>query len=57
MSEGGGPEAGYQVIEPFANKPIKSSKIHGAMSVTSSSAVRLFEKWHASLWHTLTLRS
>ena len=56
MSEGGGPETNYQVIEPLANSRHRNSIIE-SMSVTSSPAFRRDEKWHASLWHTLTLRS
>jgi hypothetical protein len=49
---------GYQVTVPPPNKiNLHRNSMIGSMSVTSSSAVRLFEKWHASLWHTLTLRS
>ncbi len=46
----------YQDVTPFP-KSIHRNSISQSMSVTSSSAKKAFKKWHASLWHTLTLRS
>jgi len=54
--EGENPGEAYQETVPCKNKRHKNSMIEST-SVTSSHASRRFEKWHASLRHTLTLRS
>ncbi len=46
----------YKFVTPFPKSILKKSIIQ-PMSVTSSAAKKAFKKWHASLWHTLTLRS
>ena len=56
LGEGENPGETYQVTVPAKNRRHKNSKIEST-SVTSSHASRRFEKWHASLRHTLTLRS
>ncbi len=54
--EGENPGEAYQVTVPPKNRRNKKSMIEST-SVTPSHAPRRFEKWHASLRHTLTLRS
>ncbi len=54
--EGDNPGEAYQATEPPKNRRHKNSMIEST-SVTPSHAPRRFEKWHASLRHTLTLRS
>ena len=54
--EGENPGEAYQVMAPLKNRRYKNSMIEST-SVTPSHASRRFEKWHASLRHTLTLRS
>ena len=54
--EGENPGEAYQVTVPPKNRRHKNSMIEST-SVTSSHAPRRSEKWHASLRHTLTLRS
>jgi len=54
--EGENPGEAYQATEPPKNRRHKNSMIEST-SVTSSHASRRSEKWHASLRHTLTLRS
>lgn len=54
--EGENPGEAYQETVPCKNNWHKNSMIEST-SVTSSHASRRFEKWHASLRHTLTLRS
>jgi len=54
--EGENPGEAYQATEPPKNRRAKKSMIEST-SVTPSQASRRFEKWHASLRHTLTLRS
>ena len=46
----------YQVVTPFP-KSMNRNSIIGPMSVTSNAAKKGNQEWHASLWHTLTLRS
>ncbi len=54
--EGENPGEAYQLTVPPKNKRHKNSMIEST-NVTSSQASRRSEKWHASLRHTLTLRS
>ncbi len=54
--EGENPGEAYQVTVPPKNRRNKNSMIEST-SVTSSHASMRSEKWHASLRHTLTLRS
>ena len=58
--EGENPGEAYQETVPPKNRRHKKSMIESTIestSVTPSHASRRFEKWHASLRHTLTLRS
>ncbi len=54
--EGENPGEAYQVTVPPKNRRHTKSMIEST-SVTPSHASRRFEKWRASLRHTLTLRS